>query len=353
MAALNGTAESPIAGPVAATTPATVTAPAGNGLLATYFDNIDLTGPSVSRTDATVDFYWPNVPASGIAATTYSARWVGQVQAVEGGSYVFRTYSDDGVRLWVNGKLVVNNWTDHAGTYNTAAAVTLAAGTKYDVRMEFYNNLGGAVARLQWRRPGAASFVTIPTAQLTPIAGGPVLFADSFDTGLSKWTALSGTWTAPATLAHRGGGYSSTGTTPERVSLAGDVSWTNYSVSAWVDLTNLSGGLALLGRVVDATHYYHLSIQRDASGNPAWLLMKRDGDSWTLLGSGSLSYTAGTWTKLRLTMAGSTLRAEVSADGTAFTLLGTATDGRYAAGKIGLRSWTAAAYFDEVLVQGV
>jgi hypothetical protein len=353
MAALNGTAESPIAGPVSVTTPTAVTGPPATGLLATYFDNMDLTGPTVTRTDPAVDFYWPNSPAAGIAATTYSARWTGQVQTVEGGSYVFRTYSDDGVRLWVNGKLVVNNWTDHAGTYNTSAAVTLAAGTKYDIRMDYYNNLGGAVARLEWRRPGAASFATVPTAQLTPAAGGPVLFADSFDTGLSRWTPLSGTWTAPASLAHHGAGYSSTGTAPERVTLAGDAAWTNYSVSAWVDLTSLDGGLALLGRVVDPTHYYHLSIQRDGSGNPAWLLMKRDGDSWTLLGSGSLSYAAGTWVRLRLTMSGSTLRAEASTDGTAFTLLGTATDGRYAAGKIGLRSWTAAAYFDEVLVQGV
>ena len=134
---------------------------------------------------------------------------------------------------------------------------------------------------------------------------------------------------------------------------SGDTSWTNYALSAWVDLTNLGGGLALLGRVVDSAHYYHLSIQRDGSGNPAWFLMKRDGDSWTLLGSGSLNYAAGTWVKLRLTMSGSTLRAEYSTDGTAFTVLGSATDTRYAAGKIGLRSWTAAAYFDEVLVQGV
>jgi len=109
--AVNGLVESSPAGPVSVTTPTA----APTGLLGTYFDNMDLTGGTVTRTDANVDFYWPGAPASGIAATTYSVRWIGQIQTVEGGSYTFRTYSDDGVRLWVNGTLIVNDWNDHAG----------------------------------------------------------------------------------------------------------------------------------------------------------------------------------------------------------------------------------------------
>ena len=181
---------------------------------------------------------------TGIAATTYSARWIGQVQTVEGGSYAFRTYSDDGVRLWVNGKLVVNAWTDHAGRYDTSAAVTLAAGTKYDVRMEFYNDLGGAVARLEWKRPGTTGFATVPSAQLTPMAGGPVLFADSFDTGLST---VDGRCRARGRPRRRwptaAAGYASTGTSPERVSLAGNAVGPTTRCAAWVNLTNLNGGL--------------------------------------------------------------------------------------------------------------
>jgi hypothetical protein len=347
--ALNGVNESPAAGPVSATTPSALP----TGLLATYFDNMNLTGPTVVRTDANVDFYWPNVPVSGIGATQYSVRWIGQIQTVEGGSYTFRTYSDDGVRLWVNGKLMVNAWNDHAGRYDTSAAVTLAANTKYDIRVEFYNDLGGAVARLEWLRPGAAGFVTVPTSQLTPAAGGAALFADGFDTGLSQWTPISGTWTAPASVAHHGAGYASTGTAPERVSLAGNSAWTDYSVAAWVNLTSLSGGLSILGRVQDSTNYYQLSIQQGTSGQPTWSLMKRDGSTWTTLATGSISYSAGTWLRLRLTMKGTTLTAEMSTDGVSYTALGTAIDGQYTSGRIGLRSWTVTAYFDEVLVQAV
>jgi hypothetical protein len=81
--------------------------------------------------------------------------------------------------------------------------------------------------------------------------------------------------------------------------------------------------------------------------------MKRDGSTWTTLATGSISYTAGTWLRMRLTMKGNTLTAESSTDGISYGVLGTATDGRYTSGKIGLRSWTVTAYFDEVLVQAV
>ena len=70
------------------------------------------------------------------------------------GTYTFYTLSDDGVRLWVNGALVVNNWTDHAPTENSGT-IALTAGQRYDIRMEYYENGGGAVARLLWSAPAS------------------------------------------------------------------------------------------------------------------------------------------------------------------------------------------------------
>ena len=60
----------------------------------------------------------PGSPAAAIAADTFSARWIGQVEAQFTGTYTFYTQSDDGVRLWVNGQLLVNNWTNHSVTEN-------------------------------------------------------------------------------------------------------------------------------------------------------------------------------------------------------------------------------------------
>jgi hypothetical protein len=147
----------------AATPPAPAT---GDGLRATYYDNMNFTGATVSRVDPVVDFNWGSgSPAAGIGANTFSARWTGRVRAVEGGTYTFRAYSDDGVRLWVNGQQVINNWTNHAPTYNTGT-ITLAAGQTYDIRLEYYENTGGAVMRLQWRRPGQTGYAAIPQANL-------------------------------------------------------------------------------------------------------------------------------------------------------------------------------------------
>jgi len=81
--------------------------------------------------------------------------------------------------------------------------------------------------------------------------------------------------------------------------------------------------------------------------------MKRDGGARTTLAGGSLSYAAGTWLRLRLTMKSNTLMAESSTDGVSYTALGTATDGRYTSGRIGLRSWTVTACFVDVLAQAV
>jgi hypothetical protein len=300
-----------------------------------------------------VNFLWGGgSPANEIGPDTFSARWVGQVQALETGSYQFRTHSDDGVRLWINGNLVINNWTDHAGRDDTSAAINLIAGIKYDLRMEYYEAGGGSVVRLEWKRPGQSGFGVIPELQLRPAPGGSALFADNFDTGLSRWTVQNGQWSALQSHAGRGWVYAATGRSLNELSLAGSPTWQNYRVAAWVNLANLSGGLSLVSRVVDSTHYYQLEIKRSSAGQPGWFLIKRDGNNWVQLASGSLAYTAGTWLRLRLTTHGDTLRAEASTDGSTYTQLGTAVDGSYFAGRFGVRAWHANAYFNDLFVQG-
>ena len=139
----------------------------GTGLSATYFDNIDFTGPSVSRTDATVNFNWGvGSPDTRIGADTFSARWVGQVEVPASGDWTFYTVSDDGVRLSVDGKKIIENWTDHAPVTDSAK-VTLQAGQRYDINLEFYENGGGAVAQLFWESAGQARQV-VPQGRLFP-----------------------------------------------------------------------------------------------------------------------------------------------------------------------------------------
>src|SRR6185436_19422079 len=83
------------------------------GLTATFFDNRDFTGPSITRIDPTINFNWANAsPDAAIAADTFSARWTGRIQPRYTETYTFTTTSDDGVRLWVNGQLLIDQWND-------------------------------------------------------------------------------------------------------------------------------------------------------------------------------------------------------------------------------------------------
>lgn len=143
---------------------------AGTGLAAEYFTNKTLSGSSVlTRTDATVDFDWgTSSPAAGtVPNDNFSVRWSGQVQAPVTGSYTFSTISDDGIRLWVNGTQVINNWSDHGSTTDNSQSIALTAGQKYDIKLEYYENVAGAIARLRWAYPGQGQQI-IPTAQLYP-----------------------------------------------------------------------------------------------------------------------------------------------------------------------------------------
>lgn len=137
------------------------------GLQGTYYDNKDFTSPKLTRLDPTIGFNWgTGSPDPLIGKDTFSVRWMGQLQAVKAGNYTLRTFSDDGVRLWINGALVINNWTIHSGTYNTSPTIKLAAGQKVDLKLEYFENTGSSTIRLEWRRPGLSNFSTIPQSQL-------------------------------------------------------------------------------------------------------------------------------------------------------------------------------------------
>jgi hypothetical protein len=260
----------------------------------------------------------------------------------------------------------------------TGATFRVDAAGAFDVRLTSTASTGGrAEVFVDGRSVGtvdvpAAGAVAVPAGALAPGVHGVVvraragsfalskvsvlaaqagpLFSDDFAAGAAQWSPSGGPWRTTA-AAGRDSVYAATRNGSVQTSLAGSATWTNYSVAAWVNLTTLPAGISLLGRVVDSTHYYLLEIKPGQGGVINWFLTKRDGNVWSALSNGAINYTAGTWLRLRLTMTGTSLRAESSLDGTTFTILGTATDARFAAGQIGLRAWGSIAYFDDVLVQ--
>jgi hypothetical protein len=147
------------------------------GLLGEYFNQRNNSVAAIpaawavtaSRVDSTVGFDWGNgAPGpSGIGADDFSVRWTGNVTAPASGAYTFYARADDGVRLWINGNLVVNAWWDQGPTEYASAAINLTQGVPVSVKMEYFEHGGGAVAQLKWSSAAIAEAI-IPETYLTP-----------------------------------------------------------------------------------------------------------------------------------------------------------------------------------------
>ncbi|MEM7062275.1 MAG: DUF4347 domain-containing protein [Cyanobacteria bacterium P01_B01_bin.77] len=149
-----------------------------NGLRADYYDNIDFTNLKFTRTDTAIDFDWRRgTPNKDIKADTFSVRWSGQIEAEYSETYKFRTTTDDGVRLWVNDELIVDKFKNQAATSHTGT-IALEAGQKYDIKMDYYENRGKAVAELYWSSPSQELEIVPESHLFNEVAEIPSLEAD-------------------------------------------------------------------------------------------------------------------------------------------------------------------------------
>lgn len=171
----------------------------GTGLTGRYYANQLRTfvdPPILIRIDPTINFNWNTTsPDPSIGLTDYTIRWTGSVQAQFNETYTFYTTTDDGVRLWVNGQLIIDEWIDQAPT-EWYGSLPLAAGQKYNLQMDYYQNGGGAVAYLSWSSPSTAKTI-IPQAQLYSTTNHPPIFftaAGQFTNGAFQmpFSGLSG-----------------------------------------------------------------------------------------------------------------------------------------------------------------
>jgi hypothetical protein len=94
----------------------------------------------------------------------FSARWTGLLEPEFSEEYTFYTRSNDGVRLWIDDKLVIENWTDHAETEDKGA-VKLEAGKKHRIKLEYFYAGGSGVTRLFWSSASQKREV-VPAARL-------------------------------------------------------------------------------------------------------------------------------------------------------------------------------------------
>lgn len=122
---------------------------ATKGLKAEYFPNRTLSGnPVATLTDADINHDWGDAPGvTGIGPNDFSIRFTGVLRPKKTGTYTIAVRGDDGYRLFLDGKPIIDLWADHAATLRTVK-MDLIAGKEYDIRLEFYENAGGAVIAL-------------------------------------------------------------------------------------------------------------------------------------------------------------------------------------------------------------
>ena len=126
----------------------------GTGLKAEYFTNTLPAAafpsmPTVTTTVPAVNFDWGAGSPTGISNDLFKARFSGYVQSLDSGSYTFYVTADDGVRLWINNQLVIDKWIDQGAT-EYSATVTLPQCSKASIMIEYYENGGDAVCKLEW-----------------------------------------------------------------------------------------------------------------------------------------------------------------------------------------------------------
>jgi beta-glucosidase len=119
------------------------------GLRGDYFKGIELKGePVLTRIDDGVNFDF-GTPVPGLGSQYFSVRWTGILKPAEAGEYELGATGDDGYRLWLDDKLLVEDWSSHGPTTRTVK-VALEKGRLYALKMEYFQAGGGAVAKLVW-----------------------------------------------------------------------------------------------------------------------------------------------------------------------------------------------------------
>lgn len=122
------------------------------GLNAEYFDNMELAGnPFLRRVDKNVSFDFVTNPPVSKKDVRFSVRWTGWLTASETDVFHLGFIGDDGYRVYLDDSLVFENWKDHAPVFEKTKK-ELQKGQKYRIKIEYYQNSGAAVAKLQWGR---------------------------------------------------------------------------------------------------------------------------------------------------------------------------------------------------------
>ena len=204
-----------------------LTSPDGTGLNAAFWNEAATTNstvpavfpgaPVVTRIDPALNFTWGNgttqgvdSPAVGVNVSRFSSRWTGEVLPAYSQYYTFFLEGNDATRLWVNGRLLIDNWPPKTlNTGGLSAVIELQGGVRYPIVVEHYEVTGTADIFLEWQSsnqprefiptehlfPNAAPQIVAPQSVLLIAGSGPAVIpviASGSPTGFASSTLPPG-----------------------------------------------------------------------------------------------------------------------------------------------------------------
>ena len=124
------------------------------GLRGTYCSTMEFGGTLIERVDPQINFDWKHdSPMPGIPPDRFSIRWEGDIETLNAGTYTFHVRSDDGARLFVDNRLLMDNWRPQAARDNSVS-IELEAGRRYPIRLDYFDGAVLARVSLSWTPPG-------------------------------------------------------------------------------------------------------------------------------------------------------------------------------------------------------
>jgi hypothetical protein len=149
----------------------------GTGLKTEYFNNVDFTAPALTRIEPVVMFreWWDRFALPGsvtgvhhlITDDTYSVRFTGYIEPQYNETYTFKVEFGGGVRLYVDGVLIIDKWLEAYPNTYTSKTIALQAGKKYSIKLEYFNDDNNTQLLLYWQSPSLKQEV-VPQSQLYP-----------------------------------------------------------------------------------------------------------------------------------------------------------------------------------------
>ena len=147
----------------------------GTGLTGQYYNGDNGGNPTydaatliATQVDPGINFNAEGTRPAGVPSQYFSVKWTGSVKAPVDGDYVFTTNADDGIRLFIDGSLVIDDFVFQGPTLRSTGPITFAAGSTHTIEVDYFQDGGGGLAQLLWAYPGQPQQI-IPYYNLFPV----------------------------------------------------------------------------------------------------------------------------------------------------------------------------------------